>query len=128
MDRPRAAGDQAFWLKLDRLVAGRRLVIDRPRGSPHPRYPAALYPLDYGYLAETRAGDGQGVDVWLGSLPDRRVTAVAACVDLAKGDVEMKILVACTPDEAGLIVRFHSGGQQSALLVERPDLQSISHV
>jgi inorganic pyrophosphatase len=42
--------DTDFWCRLDDLVAHSRLCIDRPRGSPHPRYPAFVYPLDYGYL------------------------------------------------------------------------------
>jgi inorganic pyrophosphatase len=40
----------AFWRSLDSLVSESRLVIDRPCGTPHPRYPDFMYPLDYGYL------------------------------------------------------------------------------
>ena len=54
-----------FWRALDALVAGSEIVIDRPRGSAHPRYPDVIYPLDYGYLAGTRAADGDGIDVRL---------------------------------------------------------------
>jgi inorganic pyrophosphatase len=55
--------NNAFWLRLDELVAGCGLVIDRPKGSPHPRYPDFFYPLDYGYLDGTRSADGDGIDV-----------------------------------------------------------------
>lgn len=58
-----------FWCKLDELVQSGDLVIDRPQGSAHPRYPDIIYPLDYGYLAGTTAADGEGIDVWVGSLP-----------------------------------------------------------
>lgn len=39
----------AFWSALDELVAGSDLVIDRPQGAAHPRYPDLVYPLDYGF-------------------------------------------------------------------------------
>ena len=38
----------SFWEALDRLAANSRLVIDRPQGSAHPRYPDLIYPYDYG--------------------------------------------------------------------------------
>ncbi len=65
-----------FWLKLDQLVAACPLRIDRPKGSSHPRYPSFCYPFDYGYLENTQAGDGAGIDVWAGSLPERSVSAI----------------------------------------------------
>jgi len=71
-----------FWLKLDQLLSEYCLVIDRPAGSRHPRFPSVPYPLDYGYLEGTRAGDGDGIDVWIGSLPDKTVTAIVCTVDL----------------------------------------------
>ncbi len=33
-----------FWLALDRLVAASEIIIDRPKGSAHPRYPDFIYP------------------------------------------------------------------------------------
>ncbi len=50
------------------LIVTNSLVIDRPKGSSHPRYPHVIYPLDYGYLENTTSSDGDGIDVWLGSL------------------------------------------------------------
>ncbi len=108
-----------FWRQLDRLVAGCTIRIDRPGGSPHPRYPSFIYPLDYGYLERTESGDGSGLDVWIGSLPDRTVTAVLCTVDLEKRDAELKILLGCTPEEARQIAAVHSAGAQAAILIER---------
>jgi len=88
-----------FWQALDKLVAGARIVIDRPKGSRHPRYPAIVYPLDYGYLEGTTAVDGGGVDVWRGSLPEPALAGALCTVDLVKRDVEVKLLLGCTPDE-----------------------------
>lgn len=109
-----------FWRCLDQLIAESKRVIDRPAGSRHPRYPELIYPLDYGYLEGTMAPDGGGIDVWVGSLPDKTVTAALACVDLHKRDAEVKILLGCTPEEAQRILTFHNtGGIQAAILISR---------
>lgn len=108
-----------FWNKLDQLAAVSDLKIDRPSGSPHPRYPSFVYPLDYGFLEDTRSGDGDGIDVWVGSLPGRTVTAIVCTVDLEKRDVEVKMLLGCTPEEVQEILATHNRGSQSAILVER---------
>jgi inorganic pyrophosphatase len=109
-----------FWRRLDGLVAERPVRIDRPRGSAHPRYPDFIYPLDYGYLDGTRAPDGAGLDVWVGRLAERRVTAVVCAVDAGKRDVELKLLIGCAPDEAARILSLHNDGDQAALLIPRP--------
>lgn len=109
----------AFWASLDRLVAESRIVIDRPRGTPHPRYPDFVYPLDYGYLDGTTAADGGGLDVWVGSQPDRAVTAIVCTVDLVKRDAEIKLLLGCTREEAQIILATHNSGPQAATLIER---------
>jgi len=111
-----------FWLALDRLVAACGLKIDRPRGSSHSRYPDLLYPLDYGYLEGTRSGDGDGIDVWLGSLPCQIVTAIVCTLDLEKRDAEVKLLLSCTPQEVRRILDIHNTGAQVAILIERPDV------
>jgi inorganic pyrophosphatase len=109
-----------FWRKLDQLVATCELVIDRPQGSPHPRYPAFVYPFDYGYLQDTRSGDGEGIDIWVGSLPVRRVTAIICSVETEQRDAEIKLLIGCTSQEAQTILQTHNVGAQSAILVPRP--------
>jgi inorganic pyrophosphatase len=111
--------DGDFWQRLDGLVADYALVVDRPRGTAHPDDPSFIYPLDYGYLEGTHAADGGGIDVWLGSLPGRQVTAIVCTIDLAKRDAELKVLVGCTGQEARDILAIHNIGWQSAVLVER---------
>ena len=109
-----------FWASLDRLVADARIVIDRPAGTAHPRYPTFVYPYDYGYLEGTTAVDGGAVDVWVGSLETGRVTGIVCTVDLHKRDAEVKILIACTPDEMRAIEAAHNAESQSGTLLERP--------
>lgn len=112
-------GSLDFWEALEQLVASSSVVIDRPRGSAHPRYPGVIYPLDYGYLKDTYAGDSDGIDCWLGSLPERRVTGVVYTVDTYKRNMEAKILLGCTRDEMQAILATHRTGSQAAMLVER---------
>ena len=108
-----------FWRALDELVRTSTLHIDRPKGTPHPRYPDFIYPLDYGYLEGTQAADGGGIDVWVGSLPEHRVTGAVVTVDRFKRDAEIKILIGCTPEEAEIILHVQDDGSMSALLLNR---------
>lgn len=111
---------QRYWQALDTLVATCRLVIDRPAGSTHPRYPDFIYPLDYGYLDGSLAGDGQGIDCWVGSIPDKTITAVIFTIDLVKRDMEAKLLLGCTPLETQELLQVHNTGPQSGILLTRP--------
>ncbi len=117
---PLQGTDTHFWATLDRLVASSTAKVDRPRGTTHPRYPAMVYPLDYGYLEGTQSADGGGIDIWVGSLPDKKVTAIVCTIDMVKRDSEIKSLIDCTPQEARVIHAFHNDGAQAAVLLERP--------
>ena len=110
-----------FWSLVEELVTTSEIVIERPRGSAHPRFPQSLYLLDYGYLAKTGAVDGSGVDVWVGSLPERRVTGAIVTVDALKRDAEVKLLIGCTSDEAGRALACHNYGTQAGHLLWRRD-------
>jgi inorganic pyrophosphatase len=109
-----------FWQVLDTLFATNQLVIDRPRGSAHPRYPESRYSLDYGYLSGTYSGDSEGIDVWVGTLPEKKINGVVCTVDLLKRDSEIKLLLGCSREEMQIICSSHQVGTQSALLIERP--------
>lgn len=112
--------NEAFWNALDELVASSRVVIDRPRGSAHPRYPSCIYPLDYGYLQNTASMDGGGIDVWLGSDPARRLDALICTVDLLKRDSEITLLLGCTEEEKCAALRHHNDSESmKGLLIRR---------
>ena len=111
--------DGRFWEKMEALVATSPVVIDRPKGTRHPRYPKMVYPLDYGYLEGTSSMDGGGIDVWVGSESARTFTALGLIVDLVKRDSEVKVLLGCTAAETEQILRFHNEDRQAAMLVCR---------
>ena len=109
-----------FWEAMEQLLARCPLVIDRPKGSAHPRFPQWIYPLDYGYLKGTSAMDGEGVDVWRGSNPEPGLEAILCVVDLLKGDTEIKLLVGCTEEEQETVFRFQNRPPEMlALLIRR---------
>lgn len=87
-----------FWQAIDKLVSESELVIDRPKGSRHPRYPDVVYQVDYGYLKGTTSMDGGGIDVWKGTKENLSVNAVMCIVDLVKRDSEIKLLFGCTEE------------------------------
>jgi inorganic pyrophosphatase len=109
----------AFWDYLQKLVDGSRIVIDRPKGSTHPRYGTAPYPASYGYLEGTTAIDGGGVDIWVGSMRAQKIVGVLCTVDLKKRDTELKIILDCTQDEIQQIVDFVNIGEMRGFYLHK---------
>ena len=97
---------KAFWDEMAALVVSKPIVIDRPRGEAHPRFPELIYPFDYGYVEGTLAADGDGIDVWIGSQEARALTGILCTYDTLKGDAEIKLLLGCTEDDIGVIINF----------------------
>lgn len=100
------SGAAAFFQVLDELVRSSDLVVDRPKGRPHPRIPEAIYPLDYGYLRGTVSGDGEGIDVFIGSFTRQGVSGILVIADQEKRDAEIKVLIDCTADEVTAAQHF----------------------
>lgn len=112
-----------FWRALDKLIDESEIVIDRPKDSYHPKYHDMVYPLDYGYLKNTSSMDGQGIDVWRGSLPDMKLNGIMVIVDLWKRDSEIKLLIGVTEEEAKTIYGFHNnnGDAMQGILIPREE-------
>lgn len=96
-----------FWNALDELVENSEIVIDRPKGTTHPRFPDFVYKVDYGYLSDTTSMDGGGIDVWVGT-GEKKTDAIMVIVDLMKKDSEIKILIGCTEEEKQIIYQIHN--------------------
>jgi inorganic pyrophosphatase len=117
--------DGSFWKAMTELLMTSGIVIDRPKGSTHPRYGEAIYPLDYGYLENTTSSDGGGIDVWIGSLNsvmDQRntkiLTGILCTFDTLKRDAEIKLLIGCTKENIQVIQHFHT--EMHTLYVPNP--------
>ena len=114
--------NKTFWEALDNLVNSSKLMIDRPKGTHHPRFPEIFYPIDYGYLENTTSMDNHGIDVWRGTKQSPKIDAVIITVDLNKKDSEIKILIGCTEEEKTIIMDFHNRGElMKGILMERQE-------
>ena len=111
-----------FWTAAEYLVATSEIVIDRPKGSRHPTRHEAIYPVAYGYLRGMTAADGEGIDVWVGSLEPKRIAGVICTLDLSKRDAELKLLLGCTSREESEILSFLNKGDMAAILVAKDDV------
>jgi inorganic pyrophosphatase len=118
---PAPPGSTKFWAAAEQLVATSVIVIDRPKGSTHPRIPEAIYPVAYGYLEGTSAGDGEGIDVWVGSVTPPTLTGVVCTFDLSKRNAELKLLLGCTSAETVAIVSFLNKGQMAAIVIPKDE-------
>lgn len=109
-----------FWELLEEVVMSSELIIDRAKGSAHPRFPHLIYPHDYGYLKGSSSMDGEGIDVWLGSREEKQLDAIICTVDKMKKDSEIKILLGCTEAEKQEILDFHNNSQwMKGILIRR---------
>lgn len=41
------------------------VIVDRPKGSRHPKHPQTVYPIHYGYIPNLTGGDGAPQDAYL---------------------------------------------------------------
>lgn len=99
--------NKEFWNALDELISSSEIIIDRPKGTVHPKYPNFIYRVNYGYLKNTTSMDGAGIDVWVGT-GDKKVDAIMCTVDLMKKDSEIKILIGCTEEEKAIVYQTHN--------------------
>ena len=100
------------------------MSIQRARGRPlgwngPPSLSGWTYPLDYGHLGGTKAGDGAEIDVWFGSARSARVTGILCTLDLGKLDSEVKYLWRCTETEVEGIFRFYAQSSMHVLIIRR---------
>lgn len=109
--------DSEFWKHMECLVAAAKIVIDRPKGSSHPRFQNISYPIDYGYLEGTKSSDGAGIDVWIGSESADEINGCMVTIDLQKMDSEIKIVLGCTGEEILMIKNFHNSNDMKAIFI-----------
>ena len=72
------------------------VVIDRPLGSRHPRHLDLVYPVNYGFVPGTVAGDGLPMDAYLLGVgePVGQAEGVVIAVIVRSDDLEDKLVVA----------------------------------
>ncbi len=72
------------------------VVIDRPFGTYHPEHKDMYYPVNYGYIPEIIAGDGEEQDAYVLGVnePLSEFTGVVIAIIHRFDDVEEKWVVA----------------------------------
>lgn len=101
------------------------VVIDRPLGSAHPAFKHSRYPINYGYLPGTVAGDGAPIDAYVLGIeePVAEATGVVIAFVLRTNDVEDKLVVAppgrrFAAPEIEALVAFQEGFFDSRVVVD----------
>jgi inorganic pyrophosphatase len=109
-----------FWQKIDTLTFSSHFVLSQSKGSTHPVYHNLIYPLDYGYLKDTLSSDSNGIAMYKGSLSTSMVTGCVIAADILKKDIEIKLLLGCTPSEEEDVLRFLNQTEfQKTVLIRR---------
>ena len=108
-----------LWELADQLIAAHEIVIDRPKGSAHPRFPEFIYPVDYGFLKGTIGGDGDPIDIYVGT-GGTKLRGYVQTRDDIKQDREIKLLWNVTDEELGAIMMFLNEANLHPVLIERP--------
>ena len=108
---------EAEWL--GRTV---EVTIDRPAGSVHPDG-GLVYPIDYGFVEGTIAGDGEPLDAYvLDGRGQRQVRARVVAVIIRRDDVENKLVTVIsgtpTADEIRSAVAFQEQYFDTAIVLD----------
>ena len=76
-----------------------QVIVDRPLGSTHP-LGEVIYPVNYGYIPNTRAGDGLEQDAYILGVSEACSEYFGLCIAVIKrhDDVEDKLII--VPNEA----------------------------
>ena len=71
-------------------------IIDRPIGSRHPKYPNMIYPINYGYIENEVAFDGENLDVYVLGIkePLASFTGRVIAIIHRENDIEDKLVLA----------------------------------
>ena len=109
-----------FWEYLEKLVRENEIIIDRPKGTKHPKYNDMVYIVDYGYIKNTKSMDNGCIDIFSGSDPGKKIDAILCTIDLFKKDSEIKILIGCTEEEIiGIYNLLNNSESMKAVLIKR---------
>ena len=85
-------------MRLEKEWIGKRVkvFIDRPFGSIHPEWPNLIYQINYGYIPETLAADGEPIDAYVVG-PDQALDSFEGeviAIIRRDDDIEDKLVVA----------------------------------
>ena len=110
------------WDAWEQRIETMGITIERPRATAHPDYPSVIYPLDYGFVNDTRSTDGEPLDVFVGRGTTGLVGALLT-TDHRQRDREVKLLYDCTPADvytAHGFINYDRTLLEGVLVLHRP--------
>lgn len=57
-----------------------KVIMDRPMGTTHPRIPEIYYTLNYGYIPDTIAPDGEEIDAYILGITEPLTEFTGECI------------------------------------------------
>jgi inorganic pyrophosphatase len=118
------ANTNRFFESLEKVIRENGVTIDRPKGSAHPRFLDLIYPIDYGYVNETRSQDGQGIDIFSGDGESLGIVGIICSFDGMKKDSEVKILYNCTEENIQTAIKMMNNRLMCGIFVRREKQKS----
>lgn len=111
--------NEAFWEMLNDLINSQKITVDRPKGESHPIIKSIIYPVDYGYIENTKSSDNEGIDIWVGTARNG-INGIICTYDSFKRDSEIKVLYNCSKEEINTIYTFTNqrNGMKGILLLK----------
>ena len=109
-----------FWQKLDTLYLYSGYQITRKKGEVHPRFQNLIYPVDYGYINDTKSFGKDGVSLYAGSGNRYEISALVVAADILIKELDVKVLVGCTEEEVDQVLRFlNQTNYQKTVLIRK---------
>jgi inorganic pyrophosphatase len=108
---------------MQKLIDENEIVIDRPKGTHHPKYPSLYYEWDYGHIKNTKSMDNSGIDLFRGSLTNKNIDTLIVAVDLYRNDSEIKLLIGCTEYEKKQILEFMNSTDSMKAIMVRKEIE-----
>lgn len=109
-----------FWQKLDTLYLSSGYQITRKKGEAHPRFQNLIYPVDYGYINDTKSFGKDGVSLYAGSGNRYEISALVVAADILIKELDVKVLVGCTEEEVDQVLRFlNQTNYQKTVLIRK---------
>lgn len=118
--------NEEFWNLCEHLVKESRFILEHKAGTSHPQYSSFIYPVDYGYLKNTKSTDNDEIDVWKGSSSLYEINGCILTVDILKRDMEIKLLLGCSQEEIESIYMIHNyTSQQKGFIILRNQFEDL---
>lgn len=97
-----------YWDILDEFVKSNEIIIDRKKGTSHPKYADTIYPVDYGFITNSKSMDREGIDIFVGEngIANFKINGIICVADKIKKDSEIKIILNCDKNEIETILDF----------------------